>query len=131
MSSEYQVFVFGKKGCDKCAVLMDRLSKTIEKPEWKDFSMQYWDVETEEGMVRFSEAECVNPQRIPAMMVMKRTGTGDDYVPVASRHIGEKDEACGKSRLYQYLGLQTDYSDEGKGVITPRMIKAVLDEARV
>lgn len=129
MSTEYQVHVFGKKGCEKCAVLMDRLGKAIEKPEWKDFSVQYWDVETEEGMVRFSEAECVNPQRIPAMMIVRREG--DDYVPVPNRRPGERDETCGKSRLYQYLGLQTDYSDEGKGVITPKMIRAVLDEARV
>jgi len=130
MGTTYQISVFGKKGCDKCAVLKDRISKMLEKEELKDFSMKYWDVETEEGMVMFCQTECLNPQRIPAMLVMKENGSGD-YEPIPNPKMGTKDEVCGKSRLYQYLGIQTDYSDEGKGVITPRMIKSVLDEARV
>ena len=36
---------------------------------------------------------------------------------------------CRKSRLYQFVGLQTDYSEAGKGVISPKMIQAVLAEA--
>ena len=33
------------------------------------------------------------------------------------------------SKLYQFLGVQTDYSEEGKGIISPEMIKSILDEA--
>ena len=43
---------------------------------------------------------------------------------------GTVDEVCGKSHLYQYVGLQTDYSSQGRGVITPRMIETVLGTAR-
>ena len=42
---------------------------------------------------------------------------------------GAEDPVCRRSRLYQYIGLQTDYSDEGKGIITPAMVEAVLKEA--
>jgi hypothetical protein len=37
---------------------------------------------------------------------------------------------CGRSKLWHILGLQTDYSGDGRGVLTPRMISAVLAEAR-
>ena len=42
---------------------------------------------------------------------------------------GANDPVCGNSKLYQYLGIQTDYSDEGKGIITPDMIRHILDAA--
>jgi len=128
MDTKYQIEVFGKKGCDKCMVLVDRLSKILANPEYKDFSTKYWDVETEEGMVRFCEMECLNPQRLPAMVVNKKNEKGE-YEPVSNRNKGTTDALSERSRLYQYLGLQTDYSENGKGVITPSMIKAILDEA--
>lgn len=124
----YKIQVFGKKGCQKCSVLNQRLDKMLAEKEWAEFEKCYRDVETEEGLIAFSEAECINPQRIPAMMVMRRQDDGS-YVPVANPKMGEKDPVCGKSRLYQYLGLQTDYTDAGKGVISPKMIKAVLSDA--
>ena len=34
------------------------------------------------------------------------------------------------AKLYQHLGLQTDYTEAGKGVIPPKMIEAVLQQAR-
>jgi hypothetical protein len=37
---------------------------------------------------------------------------------------------CKKTRLHHIMGLQTDYSDQGRGVISPKMIKRVLEEAR-
>ena len=36
----------------------------------------------------------------------------------------------GSSALYTWVGLQTDYSSVGRGVITPRMIEAVLRQAK-
>ncbi|OGV63668.1 MAG: hypothetical protein A2498_11565 [Lentisphaerae bacterium RIFOXYC12_FULL_60_16] len=128
MAKPFRIGVFGKKGCDKCAVLMDRLGRLLEKPEWNDFEIQYVDVESEDGLVQFAEAECINPQRIPAMIVFRQEG--GDYVPVPNAQPGAADLVCGKSRLFQYLGLQTDYSDEGKGVLTPKMIRFVLDAVR-
>ena len=35
---------------------------------------------------------------------------------------------CRKAKLYQYIGLQTDYSNVGQGLITPKMIQSVLAE---
>lgn len=130
MSKEFRVLVFGKAGCDKCKTLNQRLDKLLEKDEWQGFDKGYRDVETEEGILDFSEAECINPQRIPAMLVTRRREQTDVYEPVDNPHPGRADPVCAKSRLYQYQGLQTDYSETGRGVITPRMITAVLAEAR-
>jgi hypothetical protein len=43
---------------------------------------------------------------------------------------GRKNGVCKQSRLYQFVGIQTDYSDVGKGLITKPMIESVLAEAR-
>jgi hypothetical protein len=129
MAKKYQVHVFGKKGCDKCAILNQRLDKLLAEDSWSDFEKCYNDVETSDGIIRFCEAECINPQRIPAMIVLQKEEDGA-YVPVPNPTPGKADKVYKKSKLYQFLGLQTDYTDAGKGVISPKMIKSCLEEAR-
>jgi hypothetical protein len=131
MIKPYKIKVFGKEGCAKCKMLNQRLDKLLEEKEWSDFEKEYCDVETVDGLVAFASAECINPQRIPALLVTRRQEETERYVPVPTREPKPRCAICGKSKLYQYIGLQTDYSDEGKGIISPRMITAVLEEARV
>ena len=69
---QFVVKVFGKDGCDKCKVLNRRLDTLLAQKEWADFEKQYCDVETEDGLVDFCNVECINPQRIPAMVVARR-----------------------------------------------------------
>ncbi len=129
MSAQYQIRVFGKEGCDKCHTLNQRLDKLLSKEAFSVFDKLYCDVETIDGIVAFSEAECINPSRIPALLVTEWDKEADEYAPVNSRQPGAKDSICKKARLYQYLGLQTDYSSVGKGLITPAMIQSILAEA--
>lgn len=130
MLKPYKIKVFGKEGCAKCKTLNQRLDKLLEEQEWADFEKEYCDVETVDGLVAFATAECINPQRIPAMLVTRLQEETGNYVPVPSRDPQPHCTVCGKSKLYQYVGLQTDYSDEGKGTISPKMIATVLNEVR-
>ena len=127
MSKLYKIVVFGKKGCDKCTILNQRLDKLLPDEKWSSFEKHYCDVETIDGLVTFSEAECINPQRIPAMLVTAKNEQTGEYEPVPNPSPGTPDTICKDSLLYQYLGLQTDYTDKGKGVITPKMITSVLE----
>ncbi|MGE4488628.1 MAG: hypothetical protein AB7E95_03680 [Kiritimatiellales bacterium] len=129
MTKPYKIQVFGKQGCAKCKTLNQRLDKLLADKEWSEFEKEYCDVETVEGLVAFASAECINPQRIPAMLITRRQEETGRYMPVPTRDPVPHDDVCGKSKLYQYVGLQTDYSDEGKGIISPKMITAVLEEA--
>jgi hypothetical protein len=129
MAYNYQIQVFGKQGCDKCHTLNQRLDKLLAKDEYSDFDKLYCDVETIDGLVTFSEAECINPSRIPAMLVTKWDAEAEEFTPVCSKAPGATDKLCKKSKLYQYVGLQTDYSEVGKGIISPKMIQSVLAEA--
>lgn len=130
MSKAFRVQVFGKPGCDKCSLLNERLDKLLAKPKWQAFEKESCSLETVEGLVAFCEAECVNPQRVPAMLVLRLDEDKDRYAPLPSPRPGARDPICRGARLHQYLGVQTDYGEEGKGVISPRMIEAVLEEAR-
>ncbi len=126
-----KIIVFGKMGCVKCKVLQSRLDELLERDEWKShFVKEYCDVETLDGIVEFCKSECVNPQRIPAFLVMSWNPETQAYEPVANPEPGKADELCKHSRLYQFMGIQTDYSDVGKGVITKPMIESVLAEVR-
>ena len=127
MAKPYQVVVFGKAGCDKCKILQKRVDDLLAKPEWADFEKAYFDIETVEGLVEFCKAECLNPQRLPAMVVRRVTAGGAELV--AAEPSAGLDPVLGQSRLYHILGLQTDYSEDGRGVVTPRMISAVLSAA--
>lgn len=130
MAEKYQIRVFGKEGCDKCHTLNQRLDKLLVKEDYSAFGKLYCDVETLDGLVAFAEAECINPARIPAMLVTEWNADADEYIPVSTRQPGAKDPVCKKAKLYQYLGLQTDYSGTGKGLITPKMIQSILAEAK-
>ena len=128
MGAKYQIQVFGKEGCDKCRTLNQRLDKLLEKSGYTAFEKIYCDLETIDGLVAFSEAECINPSRIPALLITAWNEAEGDYEPVAIPVPGTDDPVCGQAKLYHYLGLQTDYSETGKGVISPKMIQTVLDE---
>ena len=130
MEKRYKIRVFGKPGCAKCKTLNQRLDKLLAEKEWADFEKEYCDVETVEGLVAFASAECINPQRIPAMLITRKDEYTERYAPVPTKEPKQTDEVCGKSKLYQYVGLQTDYTPAGKGIISPKMITAVLEEAR-
>lgn len=128
MSSEnkrFRLMVFGKEGCDKCKVLKSRLEKTLADEKYSDFEMQYLSLGTLEGLIEFSQSEVLNPQRIPSFMVMAG-GKNGNYRPI-SMH-GLIDDLNGAD-LTTYLRLETDYSTDG--VITPKMIREVLDTAKV
>ena len=129
MTKPYKIKVFGKPGCAKCKTLNQRLDKLLTKEEWADFEKEYCDVETVDGLVAFASAECINPQRIPAMLVTRKDEITGRYDPIPTRDPQPVDEICGKSKLYQYVGLQTDYTPAGNGIISPKMITAVLKEA--
>ncbi|MDF7825806.1 hypothetical protein P4B35_17385 [Pontiellaceae bacterium B12227] len=130
MGAKYQIRVFGKAGCDKCHTLNQRLEKILTKSDYTDFEKVYCDVESLDGLVAFSEAECINPSRIPAMLVTEWSEDEDEFIPISTLEPGANDSVCKKAKLYQYLGLQTDYSDLGKGIISPKMIQSVLAEAQ-
>lgn len=121
--------VFGKPGCAKCDQLKKRLGKLLADPRWEGIGMEVQDLSTVEGLVNFAEAECLNPQRIPALLVL-RENDGAGWQPLPSPAPGAEDAVCGKSRLYSWIGLQTDYSEAGKGLITPAMLESVLEDAR-
>lgn len=128
MDKKLYINVFGKDGCVKCATLKRRLEEMLKDSKYSAFEMIYWDVMTEEGLVKFCLSECLNPSRIPAMIVSQVGADGKmQYMP--NPNPGAEDAVCRKSRLYTYQGIQTDYSEEGKGIITPAMLKSVLDEA--
>ena len=123
------VHVFGKHSCQKCAMLNRRLDDILTKEPWAGhFVKVYNDLETEDGLLNFCLAQCLNPNRVPAMVVAKIAPDGSaDYLP--NPDPDGKDEICKRSRLYTYLGIQTDYSNEGKGIITPQMIQHILNLA--
>lgn len=129
MTTKYQIRVFGKQGCEKCHALNQRLDKLLAKKEYADFEKVYCDVETIDGLVAFAEAGCINPSRIPAVLFTVWNEMLETYIPLTNKDPGAADPVLKKSKLYQFLGLQTDYSDVGKGIISPKMIQNILDEA--
>jgi hypothetical protein len=131
IKKKFQVMIFGKAGCDKCAVLEKRVDGLLKKPEWEEFEKVKMDVESEDGLVEFCQCECVNPQRIPAFVIKRWDEETGRYELVRNANPQPRDEVCGNSILYTFTGVQTDYTDEGKGIISPKMIKSVLEQARL
>jgi len=125
-----RVTVFGKPGCDKCKVLNKRVDDLLAKPEYAAIEKAYCDLETEDGLVAFCRAECVNPNRVPALVASRWNPARSRFEYIPALQPGKPDPVVKKAKLFTYIGLQTDYSDAGQGLITPRMIASVLDEVR-
>ena len=102
----------------------------LSNEKWKEFEKEYCDIETVNGLVAFASAECINPMRIPALLVTRHSEETDHYTPILTNKPGAHCPIRGKSKLYQYVGLQTDYTEDGKGVISPKMITTTLKEAK-
>jgi len=130
MSKDFRVSVFGKAGCAKCKALNKRLDTLLASVDWQDFEKHYCDVETEDGLVAFCLAECINPSRIPALVISKRDPETGEFEMLRNSAPGKPDEACKSAKLYTFLGLQTDYGQVGKGLLPPQMLASVLQEAR-
>lgn len=129
MAKHYRILVFGKKGCAKCKQLNQRIDDLLALPVWAEFEKCYYDLGTVDGLVAFCKAECLNPQRIPAFVVTRFNEVTGAYDFVPNPAPGAVDPVCKTTKLYQHLGLQTDYTDIGRGVLPPRMIEAVLQQA--
>ena len=130
---EYQIRVFGKAGCDKCALLEKRLDTLLVKEEWQAFQKVKFDLGTEDGLVEFASLECLNPQRVPGFVVARKNKKNGEFEVLPNpekSNESEKKDVCANSRLYSWLGLQTDYTPQGRGVLSPKMITAVLEEAK-
>jgi hypothetical protein len=125
MDRMFRVLVFGKAGCDKCAILKRRIGDLLARPEWSDFERVDVDVETMDGLVAFCRTEVINPNRIPAFVIQCRDEAGG-YRTLET----EAAEADLVGRLPFVLGMQTDYSARGRGVISPQAIRATLERAQ-
>ena len=125
MNKTFRIHVFGKQDCDKCKALNRRLDKMLGQDTWADFEKVYHDLGTIDGLVQFCHAEGINPQRIPAMTISRKSEDGR-YEPVPNQDPPSPEQT---RRLHSMLGLQTDYSAAGKGVLPPAEIEAVLSDA--
>ena len=130
MSKQYRIIVFGKAGCPKCTMLNKRIDTLLEKDEWSDFEKKYESLDTEDGLVAFCRAECVNPGRVPAFAIAKNDPEAQEFKLLPNPNPQEEDPVLGDSSLYAYLGVQTDYAGKGRGVIRPAMLTRVLEQAR-
>lgn len=127
-SAQLVVNIFGKEDCDKCTMLNRRIDKLLKEDTYAAFVKKYHDVLSEDGLLRFCVAQCLNPSRIPAMIISRIDSNGKEEF-ILNPDAGKVDKICKDSKLHQLLGLQTDYSDVGKGLLTPKMLKAILDKA--
>lgn len=124
-----KIRVFGKPGCDKCAVLNQRIDKLLASEQWKHMEKEYCDVETEDGIVALCESECINPQRLPAMLIFKWNESAQNFETIPTPPSAREAQVFGASMLYNWLGLQTDYSEKGRGLLTPNMIESCVAAA--
>ena len=122
----YRISIYGKKGCSKCAQLKNRLEK-LTSTDWQDFGIAYNDILTEDGMVSFVKRECLNPQRIPSFIVEKLGSDGETYEAIKNPAHSQTVEGVRPMRL---LGIQTDYTEAGKGIIPPAAVVEIMQQAR-
>ena len=120
----FEVAVFGKKGCSKCELLQKRVSKILAEKNFDDFEMVYYDLGTEEGLVRFSQCEVLNIQRIPSFAILHKgliNGRCDIRPVICLKKVSVLDN----EETETFIGIETDYSTDG--VIAPKTIRQTLE----
>ena len=128
MEKTFQIHLFGKAGCEKCALLNKRVDQLLQEKQWQIFSKVYHDVETVQGLVAFCQIECMNPSCIPGLVISRKEPLDHQY-RYLPRLFPKTLTTVEKTLLYNRHGLQTDYSESGKGVIPPSLLKQMLELA--
>lgn len=110
-TSPYLIVIYGKQGCDMCALLRDEVSLMLDQEDIEgEFELDYQDLSTVEGMMAYARSETVNGQRIPALQVMKYDHGTSAYVKIRDSRTEKYNEETGELHVPVYLQLQTDYS---------------------
>jgi hypothetical protein len=105
----YLIVIYGKDGCDKCALLKRRVSGILAKGN-QDFDMDYQNLSTAEGMAAYALAETVNGQRIPALQIMRYDEDRKTYVKIPDPRPEVTGDEDGRVFVPVYLQIQTDYA---------------------
>jgi len=95
--------------------------------DWQDFEVKYNDITTEDGLVEFAQRECLNPQRIPSFIIEKRVAGTERFEAMRNP---AHDVVISGVRPMRYIGIQTDYTEIGKGIIPPAAVVEVLKQAK-
>ena len=98
----------------------------LAKDEYSEFSLEYFDISTEDGLLDFVKRESLNPQRIPSFVVERFDNEHQRYVALEN---SESRDLRLRVRPWRYLGLETDYSEKGKGIIRPQALHETLQRA--
>lgn len=125
MTKQYRIKVYGKKGCNKCSILKSRLSKLLDEEKWQNFEMIDFDIMSEDGLVAFVKEEVLNPQRIPSFILQKRNENGE-YENIINPLLKTN---TSEAEPFRFLGIETDYSSKGNGIIRPKDIDEVMNTA--
>lgn len=113
----YLIVIYGKDGCDKCALLKDEVSVMLKEDSLKeDFDLDYQNLSTVEGMAAYAISETVNGQRIPALQIMKYDKERKSYVKIPDLRAETFNDKTGELFVPAYLQLQTDYSSDSPGI---------------
>lgn len=113
------IHIFGKQGCAKCAVLKKRVESILAEEGHDADTLHYHDCMTAEGLTEFCQVN-LNPNNLPAMLI-----ADCDNRYLTCDHASDDD----KSATYPYKGVQTDYSTQHNGIITPQRIREIINEA--
>ncbi len=100
----------------------------MKKESWQDFEKVYYNVESIDGLVAFTQVECLNPSRIPGFVITKWNDRLKQY-EYMPQQLQADDASSRRTLLHTHLGLQTDYG-QGKGVLPPKLIQAALQRAK-
>ena len=109
--------VFGKShGCEKCDMLKRRLHALLEKEEYKNIKFEFHDILTEEGVVDFCKTQCINPNRVPALVL---THDKENTIALRDKHI------------MRMSGVAPLISNDGTGIVCGSTFVGVTNDRRV
>jgi len=113
----YIIAVYGKDGCDMCAILKNEVGVMLEEENLKDvFDLDYHNLSTVEGMTAYAVSETLNGQRIPGLQIMKYDRDKKSYVKIPDTRPEAFNDSTGELFIPVYLQLQTDYNSDSPAI---------------
>lgn len=107
----YLIVVYGKNGCDRCALLKDEVNRMLAEEKLSDrFGFDYQNLSTIDGMTAYAVSETINGQRIPALQIMRYDAEKQNYVKIPDTRPEIINDASGDLFVPVYLQLQTDHT---------------------
>ena len=115
----------------KFRIVETRIERLLsENPPWMGlFDVHREDLRTVNGLAEFCNVGCLDFEHTPAVIIYRYDHTAERYTLIRPEDPLDENASRDSNWLHCCLGVQTVYNRKTGGILTPRLLRTLLQKA--